>query len=541
MNHALADMISIIVYNTGKPSRKMKLGEVRDGVPMTPMKNVCYVTRGVQRRFWRAVAGFAACMALFTLNAFAQPAGISIDLREAISRALLKNPGLAAFDWKVRAAEARALQAGLRKNPELSLEIEDVRWKSAPGSFSRSRSIQVGGTAPVFTLERGEQDGASGGVAEAQFTLRLSQIVELGGKRVKRMHLAARERDLAQWDYESARLDVLVAVVKSFVETLSAQERLAVASQTVALAEKVVATVTARVEAGSVSPIEQTKAETEVAAARVAEANVLRDLRTARTGLAATWNATTPDFDSVSGKIEDIILPPPRDDLLKSIEKNPDLARWSSEMEMRHAALQVQSALRVPDVTLMAGWRRTGLDTQAERSLTLDSTGLVTHMAGEPALERGHDDALVFGVAVPLPLFDRNQGGIAEAECNVSASEQERQAALIKTHAALSAAWEAWSGAYHAAVVLRDDIVPRARDVFDRTEEGYRLGKFGYLEVLDAQRVLFDMQTQYFETLTTYHLAAADVERLAGAPAGGILEDAPKSAPVLEDVNHGKP
>ena len=105
-----------------------------------------------------------------------------LTLPQALALALLQNPELAAFSWEVRAVEAHTLQAGLRPNPELGLEVENL---TGYGAFQGGRSVQT--------------------------TLRLSQRVELGGKRSRRLRVAALERDLAAWDYETKRLDVLTA------------------------------------------------------------------------------------------------------------------------------------------------------------------------------------------------------------------------------------------------------------------------------------------------------------------------------------------
>ena len=55
-----------------------------------------------------------------------------------------------------------------------------------------------------------------------------------------------------------------------------------------------------------------------------------------------------------------------------------------------------------------------------------------------------------------------------------------------------------------------------AQKAFDGVNEGYRLGKFGYLDVLDSQKTFFQAKRQYLDSLANYHIAVADVERLIG-------------------------
>ncbi|MGH8598284.1 MAG: TolC family protein, partial [Gammaproteobacteria bacterium] len=83
-------------------------------------------------------------------------------------------------DCEIRAADGRLVQAGLRPNPEASIELEN---------FAGS------GTRRGFNSE--------------EATLQVSQLVELGGKRAKRLQLAGAERDLSVWDKEAKRLAVI--------------------------------------------------------------------------------------------------------------------------------------------------------------------------------------------------------------------------------------------------------------------------------------------------------------------------------------------
>ena len=108
-----------------------------------------------------------------------EPTG-ALTLRDALALALTQNPELAPFAWQERANEARILQAGLRPNPQLDLQLEDVL---GTGDFS--------------------------GGQEAQITLQLSQAIELGGKRAARTELASRARGVTESEYEWKRVDVL--------------------------------------------------------------------------------------------------------------------------------------------------------------------------------------------------------------------------------------------------------------------------------------------------------------------------------------------
>ncbi|MBI2442119.1 MAG: TolC family protein, partial [Lentisphaerae bacterium] len=200
-----------------------------------------------------------------------EPNGV-LTLRRALELALMHNPELAAAAHEVRAAEGNVRQAGALPNPELEVTAEDVGGSSDP--------------------------------AAAQITMRLSQAIELGGKRNKRREVARSEARLSGWEYEAKRLDVLTQTRKGFVDVLSAQEQLALAESVLILAEDVRRVASERVKAGKVPPLEETKAGVEVSLARITRDRVKRDLDTARKLLAATWGHTTPVFTEAAGALE---------------------------------------------------------------------------------------------------------------------------------------------------------------------------------------------------------------------------------------------
>jgi cobalt-zinc-cadmium efflux system outer membrane protein len=392
----------------------------------------------------------------------AAPVTGELTLRQALALALLYNPDLAAFSWEVRAKEAEALQAGLLPNPELGIEMENFA-----------------GGDEFF------------GTDAAETTVTLSQLVELGGKRGKRRAAATLEAELAGWDFETRRLDVLTTTAKSFFAVLAAQERLGQADELAALAERFFRTVSARVDAGKVSPVEQTRAQVPFFAARIARDRARLALEAARKELVALWSGETAGFEHAVGSLESIAPVPSREQLAALLEQNPDVARWESEEQQRSARLALERANAIPDLTLFAGGRN---------------------------FQETDDNAFVAGVSIPLPLFDRNQGGIAAARSARSKAMEERRAARYQAVASLAAGYRDLRGSFVEAKTLRELILPAAKESFEAANLGYREGKFGFLEVLDAQRTLFEVRGQYIEALAAYHQARAEVERLIGAP-----------------------
>ncbi|NQU13798.1 MAG: TolC family protein [Desulfobacteraceae bacterium] len=383
-----------------------------------------------------------------------------IALKDAISAALVRNPDLMAFSIEIRAQEAQILQAGLLPNPEFQVEMEDF-----------------GGS------------GTHRGLDLSETTVRLSQLIELGGKRSKRKMIASLDRDLAGWDYKSKRADVLTKVTKAFIDVLSDQERVALRKEMVDLADKVLQTVSTRVKAGKVSPIEETRARVAFSANQIALEQAKRQLEGSRKQLATTWGAKTALFDQVKGRLDVLAPVPSMGELEGLISRNPDIARWTTEMEQRNANLALAHAKKIPDPTVSLGGKH-----YSELSET----------------------ALVFSISIPIPIFDRNQGGISNARERVSKAREEHQAAKVSVFWNLAEAYRSLTSAYSEALGLKKQVLPGAKEAFNALREGYRQGKFNYLSLLDAQRTLFEAKGQYIEALGVYHKGIAEVERLIG-------------------------
>jgi len=169
-----------------------------------------------------------------------EPSGV-ITLGQALSLSIMKNPGLAAYSWEVRAAEARILQASLLPNPEFDFEAEELGWSDARNGI---------GSAVMYFV--------------------FSQMLELGDKRGKRTSVAELETDIEDWEYASKRLDLFAETTKAFIKALAARKKVALSEKFHQLAKRVFQVVSERVEAGKVSPLEKTKAQVTVAGTRIA-------------------------------------------------------------------------------------------------------------------------------------------------------------------------------------------------------------------------------------------------------------------------------
>ena len=455
--------------------------------------------------------------------------GGAITLEEAAALALEHNPSLQVYPWDVRMAEARALQASLRPNPELAFEIEEVRLGESPTEQERTVGVAREGLA----FERGETEGGPAGFREAEFTLRVSQLFLLGGKRKKAVAVALRERDIAAWDYEIARTNVLRDVARAYVTVLAAQDRVTERAQILALAESVEETIEARVEAGKVSPIQATRAAVETAAALIASEQAERLFARARVELAATWGHAVPMFDEAAGDIHSAAELPLLSALLNQVEANPDIHRWQRELARREAVLKLARARRLPDITASLGFVTQGVTGRDSQTFGAGPGGF-SFSRSSGSFDDGRDNRIEFEVSIPLPIFDRNQGNIREAEYDLAKVDPQRRVTVSDIQAQLAAQYQNAMAAYDEILQLRDVALPLAEEAYNAIQIGYDEGKFGYLDVLDAQRNLFDLRIQLLEAYAAYHQATVEIGRLLGEPLWA-QNDLPN--PVQENAN----
>ncbi len=385
-----------------------------------------------------------------------------LSLQEADARALLKNPILSAFSLEKRARSARTLQSSLFPNPTL-----DIQVGNAFGS------------------------GSFGGLRGSETNVLFGQLIELGGKRSARINVGKAAEELAGWDYDNKRLEVLMSVHKAFVNVLKMQHSVSLAEDLIELGNRFYEAVSERVKAGKVAAIEQIKAKVALSNFKITLENKKQALEQAKRQLSRTWGDANPGFDKVLGDLFKISPAPPIETLQPKILQTPSFKLWKSAMKQRQAEVEQERSKSIPNITLSGGYRR---------------------------LEQTDDNTVTLGFSIPLQFFNRNQGGIAEAQHNLSQIQEEKRSAEVEMNQTFMDAYQNLVLAYSRANTLQSEILPSAQRVFDGVSEGYRFGKFGFLEFLDSQKTFFTAKQQYIDSLASYHIAVADVEKLIGEP-----------------------
>ena len=414
--------------------------------------------------FWSVISLFGiSCSSIASANQDIElqtqtKSSLQLTIKEAAAKALLHNPTLSAFSLDKRVKEAQTLQAGLLPNPHLQIEVDNA---AGSGQFT--------------------------GFDHSEITVQLGQLIELGGKRAARVNASRVSEKLADWDYDGRRLDVLTEVNKAFIEVLKAQHKVSLSEDLIKLGKQFYDAVSERVKTGKVAPIQKIKAGVVLSTFKLETKKTKMMLEQYRIKLSSTWGSTEPDFLSVVGNLFEVSPVPPIEMLNQKIPETPYLKRWKTVEDKRKAILELEQSKRTPDITLKGGYRR---------------------------LEQTSDDAITFGISVPLKFFDRNQGAISEAQNNLAKTKEERRAAEIILKKNFLEAHQSLVFAHSQASILHSETIPAAQKSFDGINEGYRFGKFGFLDVLDSQKILFQTKEQYLDALADYHIALAEVSRM---------------------------
>jgi len=383
-----------------------------------------------------------------------------LTLGDALRLALDANPGLRALGLELRKAEGRTRQAAVRPNPGLALDVENF-----------------GGTLP--------------GVSRSEATLSVGQILELGGKRPARIGAARADEAVVSLDVAAGRLALVAEVVTRYLEAIAADRALALSHEEVRAAEEAATTTAQRVRAGAAHPVEQRRAEVELANAKLERTTVEVEASLTRTRLSLLWGDAEPRFEQLLGGLDSLAGPPSLDSIAARAETSPVLARWRAERDARRKRLDLERARRIPDLTAQAGVR-----SFAETS----------------------DRALVGVVGFPLPLFDRNRGAIQEATAALEQVPNQEAQARVEVRRALAEAHATLRRARGKVETLRHEVLPEAQRAFEEMRVGFERGRFTYLDLLEARRTWIRARREELQTLLIGHLAIAELERLIGGP-----------------------
>ena len=365
-------------------------------------------------------------------------------------------------------------------------------WVAAVESITPSRSLPD----PRLTF--------SADIADTVVSLMPGLMVDLPGPGKLRAagEITAAESRIAYFGFERELLRVALSVKSAYYRLHFLEETIRVQSETLQLLMELEQLAAQQNAAGRVTLQDVLRAQI----ARDQVETQITNLVDSRSALAAELKSAlglgpADEGPPVPSSFERSVGEPQPDQLLASaLERNPDLRALEEDVLRAESSLELARRSRVPDFSL-------GIDVDVNADPTLLRT-----LAG-----------------MSLPIWrDKIAAQIAGAQASKRAAQARLTAEQVQVAADLASMLFLYRQALRNDVLLRDKLVPKARQSLDAARAGYVNARATFLDVIDAQRTLLEFELAGIEARTQRELALASLSlAIAGVP--------PAGAPTLEE------
>lgn len=388
----------------------------------------------------------------FACAVFAAP----LTLDEALRLAAENHPQLRAGEAQIDAARAGIRTATAYPNPEMSVLAGRQTFR-VPGNVS--------GLVTSFSV---------------------SQPLDIGPYRRTRIDYAVRGRESSEVLQTNIRLMVLSQVRRAFFEALRRAEQIKILEDNLRLVEDFRRRIEVQVNVGEAGRLELVRAETELTTARSAVNSTRLQYVSAVSQLRAAVGSPIERDRSPEGTLSPPTVLPPLGDL-------------RSEILDRHPALQLARA----EV------RRADARVDMERAQARPQPSIRTDVDVPP-------DVPIYkaGITIPLPIWNRREGPIAEAVAQLRQTQALEDARQVELLAAAESAYGRYEVATQNIAAFEQGLLREAQESVSAAETAYRLGERSILDVLDAQRVLRTVRLDFLNAQYDRQSALIDLDEL---------------------------
>jgi cobalt-zinc-cadmium efflux system outer membrane protein len=394
---------------------------------------------------------------LLSLSTNGQTSG-ELTIEKAVSLAVQNNPELKTLHYEIDALGAAKIQSGLMPNPDFEVEAENIFGSKDFNGFDNSEITAV-----------------------------LSQDILLAGKISKRVKVAETNISLAEWDYETKRIEIITDIRKAFQQALAVQLLIEKNEELIKVSKEFVVNLQKRVDAGKISPAEVSRAKIILNSLRIDLNRLKSEYENYKSELLSLIYQPDLTIDELIGELEYPVDVPSYDSLLNQLTNNPKLKRYESEYDKQTAIVNLEESKAVPDLTISVGFKR---------------------------LNDAKANTFLVGASIPLLIFDRNQGAIQEAKIRVDQKQREYFSVKNRLTLQLNVLYKRLNTLIETAAQLNSESIPEAEDAFQIIKEGNLVGRFAIIDVLDAERTLFELQNQYLNIIGQIHSTQTEIEGL---------------------------
>lgn len=386
-----------------------------------------------------------------------------------------KKPNTLTLSEASRLALDYAIELRLAKD-----DIDEIRGVKTQFKSHRNPVVSYS-VEDVF----GNKDWKGWKSAESRY--QIDQLVEIGGKRGYRIQYASYLESAAKATYEARKLFLFNKLSKAFIDVAASEEKYKLLKQGRYCADQEFQKATLKNLEGKGSTMQQNKAEIFLSTIKLQLERARIEVLKAKEKLSLLWGTCSPDFENVEYPFYE--LEPPSDfNIFKAnLSCHPVLIRTQWEVLAARENLNLEKAERVPDLTVMMGYK----------------------------MERhSNRQGMMFGAAIPIPVFNHNSGNIQKATAVLNKTFDLYQGRLQLLEHKLSSTFRDFNLAYNEAKMLREQVLVAAEESCEHAHKGFLAGKFEYLEILDAKKTQLEIKEKYIQALQTYHQCKTDIEYL---------------------------
>ena len=382
-----------------------------------------------------------------------------LTLRETVELSLQSHPALAAYQYRLKTANAYTRQASIGEKPEINLTLDDAL---GTGNYA--------------------------GLDNAQSTLSISWVLQRGllDQRVKS---AQSKATVLEIERDIQRYDIAAQTAHVFLTVLAYQERLVVAKNGRQHALQILKEIQKRVNAGRSHSADKLQAEVNFERRELEVEDIQHELKSAKKVLASQWGSSTVDFLRVNGALtlkEQVIN---YDTLESGISNNPQVRYFLTQQRV------IDTEITLAREEVKNRWRF--------------NTGVRRYEATE-------DYGLTFGVSLPLGKSTRNRHQISALSAEQARYAADARAKEIQLSTQLYVLYEELLHSYHLNNALTQKILPRLERALVETQNAYSLGKYSYREWYALQNEVLDTRMELIEVRLKAHNNLTEIERLTG-------------------------
>lgn len=396
------------------------------------------------------------CMACIAQQALS--VGI-LTFKEALNVAYRNNPELQAEIDKAHAMRGYFIQSGLYPNPQVTLTAENF---GGSGSYSSYEA--------------------------AETTASITQPIPLGHRLYYQQRATYGDYLASLAQIQVYRATLYINVGTAYVDALYAGQWHEVTKKLTRVNEDIVAAIDRRVKAGAGAELDLRLAQVRLGDARIQEKKAGRDTLAQRAKLSRLLgDGLREDRRLVDKGLPDVALK--WSELIKKLPQSPQLQQVQIQLQAKRATITAVKKAVWPDLNVQLGGRH---------------------------FEDDGSNAVVASVNAEIPVYNRNQGKILTAEAQYTQTAHLYQGTRLDVRQNVYTVFlQAQQSRYEADLVTKS-LLPLARKSINLAQEGYKMGRYTYLELSLSLNTLFEEERHYQQAHADFHKTLIQLTGLLG-------------------------